>query len=98
MAATGYLEASAMSTSFNMLRPEDLIWSFVVNNYMKGKPPLAFDLLAWNSDLTRMTAANHITYLRDCYLENRLARQGRVWRQDSEPQEDHDPCLSSRNA
>ncbi|VTZ51774.1 Poly(3-hydroxyalkanoate) polymerase subunit PhaC [Methylocella tundrae] len=74
MASTGYLEASAMSTSFNMLRPEDLIWSFVVNNYMKGKPPLAFDLLAWNSDSTRMTAANHITYLRDCYLENRLAR------------------------
>jgi polyhydroxyalkanoate synthase len=74
MAATGYLEASSMATSFNMLRPEDLIWSFVINNYMKGKPPLAFDLLAWNSDSTRMTAANHIAYLRDCYLENRLAR------------------------
>jgi len=74
MAATGYLEASSMATSFNMLRPEDLIWSFVVNNYMKGKPPLAFDLLAWNSDSTRMTEANHIAYLRDCYLENRLAR------------------------
>jgi polyhydroxyalkanoate synthase subunit PhaC len=74
MAATGYLEGSSMATSFNMLRPEDLIWSFVVNNYMKGKPPLAFDLLAWNSDATRMTAANHIAYLRDCYFENKLAR------------------------
>jgi len=74
MAATGYLEASSMANSFNMLRPEDLIWSFVVNNYMKGKPPLAFDLLAWNSDATRTTAASHIAYLRDCYLENRLAR------------------------
>ena len=65
---------SAMASAFNMLRPEDLIWSFVVNNYMKGKPPLAFDLLAWNSDSTRMTAANHLTYLRECYLENRLAK------------------------
>jgi polyhydroxyalkanoate synthase len=74
MAASGYLEASSMADSFNMLRPEDLIWSFVVNNYMKGKPPLAFDLLAWNSDSTRLTAASHIAYLRDCYLENRLAR------------------------
>jgi polyhydroxyalkanoate synthase len=74
MAPTGYLEASSMATSFNMLRPEDLIWSFVINNYMRGKPPLAFDLLAWNSDSTRMTAANHIAYLRGCYLENRFAR------------------------
>lgn len=73
-AATGYLEASSMAASFNMLRPEDLIWSFVVNNYMKGQPPLAFDLLAWNSDSTRTTAASHIPYLRECYLENRLAR------------------------
>lgn len=74
MAATGYLDASAMANAFNMLRPDDLIWSFVINNYMKGKPPLAFDLLAWNSDSTRMTAANHLAYLRDCYLENRLAK------------------------
>ncbi|HUB64928.1 MAG TPA: class I poly(R)-hydroxyalkanoic acid synthase [Methylocella sp.] len=74
MAATGFLEASEMASAFNMLRPEDLIWSFVVNNYMKGKPPVAFDLLAWNSDSTRMTAANHLAYLRHCYLENRLAR------------------------
>ena len=74
MSATGYLEATGMASAFNMLRPEDLIWSFVINNYMKGKPPLAFDLLAWNSDATRMTAANHLNYLRECYLENRLAK------------------------
>ena len=75
MAVTGYLDASAMASAFNMLRPEDLIWSFVVNNYMMGKPPLAFDLLAWNSDSTRLTAANHLAYLRHCYLENRLSRR-----------------------
>jgi polyhydroxyalkanoate synthase subunit PhaC len=75
MAANGYLDASAMATAFNMLRPEDLIWSFVVDNYLKGKPPVAFDLLAWNSDSTRMTAANHLAYLRHCYLENRLSRR-----------------------
>lgn len=74
MATTGYLESSAMSNVFNMLRPDELIWSFVINNYMKGKAPLAFDLLAWNSDSTRMTAANHLAYLRDCYLKNRLAK------------------------
>jgi polyhydroxyalkanoate synthase len=75
LAVTGYLDASVMASAFNMLRPEDLIWSFVVNNYMKGKPPLAFDLLAWNSDSTRMTAANHLEYLRHCYLENRLSKR-----------------------
>ncbi len=74
MAATGYLDASGMANAFNMLRPDDLIWSFVINNYMKGKAPLAFDLLAWNSDSTRMTAANHLAYLRDCYLDNKLAK------------------------
>jgi polyhydroxyalkanoate synthase subunit PhaC len=74
MAATGYLDASAMAYAFNMLRPDDLIWSFVVNNYIKGKPPLAFDFLAWNSDSTRMTAANHLEYLRLGYLENRLSK------------------------
>ena len=63
-----------MATVFNMLRPNDLIWSFVVNNYMRGKPPLPFDLLTWNSDSTRMTAANHSFYLRNCYLKNSLAK------------------------
>ncbi len=60
-----------------MLRSNDLIWPYVVNNYLKGQPPAAFDLLHWNSDATRMTAANHSFYLRNCYLENRL-RQGRM--------------------
>ncbi len=78
MSQTGYLDASAMASAFNMLRPEDLIWSYVVNNYMKGKLPLPFDLLAWNADSTRMTEACHLAYLRDCYLENKLAR-GKVW-------------------
>ncbi len=59
--------------AFNMLRSNDLIWSYVVNNYLKGQPPAAFDLLHWNSDATRMPAANHSYYLRNCYLDNRLS-------------------------
>lgn len=74
LAEKGYLDASAMASAFNMLRPEDLIWSYVVNNYMRGKAPLPFDLLAWNADSTRMTEACHLAYLRDCYLENKLAK------------------------
>jgi polyhydroxyalkanoate synthase subunit PhaC len=74
MAEKGYLDGSKMATVFNMLRPNDLIWSFVVNNYMRGQVPLPFDLLTWNSDATRMPAANHSFYLRNCYLENRLSK------------------------
>nr|WP_255565026.1 class I poly(R)-hydroxyalkanoic acid synthase [Methylovirgula sp. HY1] len=74
MAETGYLDGGKMATVFNMLRPNDLIWSFVVNNYMRGKAPLPFDLLTWNSDSTRMAAANHSFYLRQCYLKNSLAK------------------------
>lgn len=74
MAETGYLDGAKMATVFNMLRPNDLIWSFVVNNYMRGRPPLPFDLLTWNSDSTRMAAANHSFYLRHCYLDNSLAK------------------------
>jgi polyhydroxyalkanoate synthase len=73
MQATGVLEGSKMAMAFNMLRSNDLIWSYVVNNYLKGQPPSAFDLLHWNSDATRMPAANHSFYLRNCYLENRLS-------------------------
>jgi polyhydroxyalkanoate synthase len=73
MQATGVLEGSKMAMAFNMLRSNDLIWSYVVSNYLKGKPPSAFDLLHWNSDATRMPAANHSYYLRNCYLENRLS-------------------------
>ena len=74
MAARGFLDGSRMSGAFNMLRPNDLIWSYAVNNYLKGKTPTAFDLLYWNSDSTRMPAANHSFYLRSCYLENRLSK------------------------
>ena len=74
MAATGYLDAAMMASAFNMLRPNDLIWSYVVNNYLKGREPLPFDLLTWNSDSTRIPAANLSFYLRNCYLDNKLAK------------------------
>jgi polyhydroxyalkanoate synthase len=73
MQVCGVLEGSRMAMAFNMLRSNDLIWSYVVSNYLKGQPPSAFDLLHWNSDATRMPAANHSYYLRNCYLENRLS-------------------------
>jgi polyhydroxyalkanoate synthase subunit PhaC len=68
----GYLEGGDMATTFNMLRANDLIWSFVVNNYLLGKEPFPFDLLYWNSDSTRMPAAMHSFYLRSMYQENKL--------------------------
>jgi polyhydroxyalkanoate synthase len=77
MTARGYLDGSKMATAFNMLRPNELIWPYVVSNYLKGKAPQPFDLLYWNSDTTRMPAANHAFYLRGCYLNNALA-QGRM--------------------
>lgn len=70
----GYLEASRMANAFNMLRSNDLIWPYVVNNYLRGKKPFPFDILYWNSDATRMPAANHSFYLRNCYLENTLSK------------------------
>ena len=73
MKQSGVLEGSKMAMAFNMLRSNDLIWSYVVSNYLKGKEPAAFDLLHWNSDATRMPGANHSFYLRNCYLENRLS-------------------------
>ena len=73
MQESGALEGSRMAMAFNLLRSNDLIWSYVVSNYLKGQPPTAFDLLHWNSDATRMPAANHSYYLRNCYLENRLS-------------------------
>lgn len=74
MKEQGYLEASSMATTFNMLRSNDLVWPYVINNYMKGKRPIPFDILYWNSDATRMPAANHSFYLRNCYLENKLSQ------------------------
>jgi polyhydroxyalkanoate synthase subunit PhaC len=74
MAERGYLDGSRMATVFNLLRPKDLIWPYIVNNYMLGKKPFPFDLLYWNQDSTRMTPANHAFYLREFYHENKLAR------------------------
>jgi len=74
MTERGYLEGTKMATAFNLLRSNDLVWPYVINNYLKGKEPPPFDLLYWNSDATRMPAANHSFYLRNCYLENRLAK------------------------
>jgi polyhydroxyalkanoate synthase len=74
MEAEGYLEGSKMALAFNMLRASELIWPYFVNNYLKGQEPMAFDLLFWNADSTRMAAANHSFYLRNCYLNNNLAR------------------------
>jgi polyhydroxyalkanoate synthase len=74
MSERGYLEGKKMATAFNLLRSNDLIWPYVINNYLKGKEPAPFDLLYWNSDATRMPAANHSFYLRNCYLENRLTK------------------------
>jgi polyhydroxyalkanoate synthase len=74
MKEQGYLEASRMATAFNMLRANDLVWPYIVNNYLRGKKPYPFDILYWNSDATRMPAANHSFYLRNCYLQNKLAK------------------------
>ncbi len=78
MNAKGYLEGAEMATTFNMLRANDLIWSFVVNNYLLGKDPFPFDLLYWNSDSTRMPAAMHSFYLRKMYQENLLKDAGGI--------------------
>jgi polyhydroxyalkanoate synthase len=78
MRERGYLEAHEMAMSFNMLRANDLIWSFVVNNYLLGKEPMPFDVLYWNADATRMPAAMHSFYLRTMYHQNRLAVPGGI--------------------
>jgi polyhydroxyalkanoate synthase len=78
MRERGYLEAQDMATAFNMLRANDLIWSFVVNNYLLGKEQMPFDLLFWNSDSTRMPAAMHSFYLRKMYQQNLLAKPGGI--------------------
>jgi polyhydroxyalkanoate synthase len=72
-ASGGVLEGSKMATTFNLLRANDLIWSFVVNNYLLGREPMPFDLLYWNSDTTRMPLKLHLSYLRECYRDNNLA-------------------------
>jgi polyhydroxyalkanoate synthase len=72
--AGGVLPGSKMAGTFNMLRANDLIWSFVINNYLLGKQPMPFDLLYWNSDTTRMPEKLHLSYLRQCYQNNALAK------------------------
>jgi polyhydroxyalkanoate synthase len=74
----GYLEGSEMAQTFNMLRANDLIWSFVVNNYLLGNEAFPFDLLYWNSDSTRMPAAMHSFYLRNMYQQNLLREPGGI--------------------
>ena len=74
MAERGYLEGSSMVTVFNLLRSNDLIWPYVINNYLRGKAPFPFDLLYWNSDATRLPAANHSFYMRNCYLDNKITK------------------------
>ncbi len=74
----GYLEGSEMASTFNLLRANDLVWSFVVNNYLLGKDPFPFDLLYWNSDSTRMPARMHSFYLRNMYIKNRLGVPGGI--------------------
>ncbi len=78
MMERGYLDSRSMATMFNMLRANDLIWSNVVNNYLLGKEPPAFDLLYWNADGTRMARAAHSFYLRNTYLENNLIKPKKI--------------------
>ncbi|HMA98121.1 MAG TPA: alpha/beta fold hydrolase, partial [Wenzhouxiangella sp.] len=76
--AQGYLDGESMAMTFNMLRASDLVWSFVVNNYLLGKKPASFDLLYWNSDYTRLPETMHLYYLRKMYLENKLIERGGI--------------------
>jgi poly[(R)-3-hydroxyalkanoate] polymerase subunit PhaC len=74
MSKTGFLDGDEMATAFNLLRSNDLIWSPIIRNYLKGEPPRSLDFLSWNSDATRIPAACHSFYLRNCYLDNKLAK------------------------
>ncbi len=75
-AEKGYLDGRQMASAFNLLRSNDLIWNYVVNNYMLGKDYVPFDLLYWNSDATNVPATWHANYLRDCYRDNLLVEKG----------------------
>ncbi|MGH9265438.1 MAG: PHA/PHB synthase family protein [Acidimicrobiales bacterium] len=74
MARTGYMDGREMAATFDALRANDLIWSYVAANWLRGERPPAFDILAWNADATRIPEATHGAYLRSLYLENRLAQ------------------------
>jgi polyhydroxyalkanoate synthase len=73
MARRGFLQADQMASTFTLMRANDLIWNYVVNNWLLGEPPPPFDILAWNDDGTRLPAAMHSFYLRSCYLRNEFA-------------------------
>ncbi|MEC7941312.1 MAG: class I poly(R)-hydroxyalkanoic acid synthase [Pseudomonadota bacterium] len=70
----GYMDGRQMAVSFSLLRENSLYWNYYISNYLKGESPMAFDLLYWNCDNTNVTAATHNQLLRQCYLENRLAK------------------------
>ncbi len=74
MQRKGYLPADSMATTFNLLRGRDLVWNYVVNDWLLGEEPAPFDMLSWNADSTRMPATMHTEYLRCLYLQNRLAK------------------------
>ncbi len=78
MAERGFFDGADMAGTFNMLRANDLIWSFVVNNYLLGRDSIPFDLLHWNSDSTRLPARMHSYYLRNFYLGNKLREPGGI--------------------
>jgi len=78
MARRGYLEGFEMADSFRMLRENDLVWNYLVDQYLLGKEPTAFDLLYWNEDTTRMPERMHSFYLREMYLHNRLVEPGGI--------------------
>ena len=78
MSEAGYLDGKEMAATFSMLRENDLIWSFVVNNYLLGQQPFPFDLLYWNDDSTRMPCAMHSYYLRNMYIENNLVKKNKL--------------------
>ena len=78
MSERGFLDGSEMANTFNMLRSNDLIWSFVINNYLLGRDPFPFDLLHWNCDSTRMPAKMHSFYLRNMYMKNALKEPGGI--------------------
>jgi polyhydroxyalkanoate synthase len=78
MLERGYLDSSDMANMFNLLRSNDLIWNTVINNYLMGNKPPAFDLLYWNNDGTRMAQRAHSFYLHNTYLENNLIEPDKI--------------------
>ncbi|WP_194745333.1 PHA/PHB synthase family protein [Thermaurantiacus tibetensis] len=78
LGASGVFDGRYLALTFNLLRPTDLLWNYVVNNYMLGKEYVPFDLLYWNSDPTNVPAKWHLAYLKDFYRDNLLAKPGGI--------------------